>query len=578
MARFHLYGGPATGAPTLSYLHRPEGETFPPYRHWPVMYAPSPSALIKFISRLCKQIPGASLILPERFVQSLKLEASRTDDPVVMLFGIDCIRPAGDKVRGITKHEFGEMIAASKECGALGMAVSPYCQLVGLSLTRRRLSEPRRILFPGATSSITEGVNPVTPSPKRTTETVCMVPTYRDAKYDISRLFLEFTRPTGCSATKFFLVNGVPGCGKTTAISNCLEDLVQRPLWEAFGTKPLVVKINCVVTSNSSSVAAQILEACSEQKSTKLEDISCLVGHSSNRSVLVVVLDEIDFWLSTDNNFHRSNLNDSERMLRQLVLLAADPSRRLCVVAVSNAINGVVISRIKEVAGGKVSFYLYLVSTLPTLTTYRALPLAKDFATVTIPAYRHTDLVEIMKARHPGPASQVQDSVLTFIAMKVSNSKGDARQACSLLCAVSDQWREEKKPTLASVRFAKQIIEQAGSPTQRAIYDGLPTRQKELLAVIAKINSQGKGPATAASITSVYVREMSKRSREDASDAIEYAPVFFSTLKDQGLVSYADTADGYPEDHEPVHLEANHTTIIGLMDRLIGKFYDQVDI
>lgn len=200
---------------------------------------------------------------------------------------------------------------------------------------------------------------------------------------------------------------------------------------------------------------------------------------------------------------------------------------------------------------------------------------------MTIPAYRHADLVEIMKARHPGPASQVQEGVLTFIAMKVANSKGDARQACSLLCAVSDEWHTENntpRTALASVRFAKQIIEHMGSPTQKAIYDGLPTRQKELLAVIAKMNSQGKGAATAANITSIYVREMAKRSREDASDAIEYAPLFFSTLKDQGLVSYADSAGGYPEDHEPIHLEANHNTIVGLMDRFIGKFYDSVDI
>lgn len=356
MNPFHLYGGSATGTPTLSYLHRQEGETFPPYRHWPVMYAPSYPALMKFISRLCDKIPGASLILTERFVKSLRLEASRKESPVVVLFGLDCIRSAGDLVRGITKHEFGDMIAASRECSILGMAVSPYCQLVGLSANCRRSKEPRRILFPPSPPK--EGAIPVTPSPKRATDAVCVVPTYRDAKYDISRLFLEFTRPRGCSVSKFFLVNGVPGCGKTTAVSNCLDDLVEMPLWEAFNTSPLVVKINCVVTNNSASVAALILEACWEPKSTELEDISCILGDSRKRSFLLVVLDEIDFWISSEKGFHGTTLTDSERMLRKLVSLASDPSRRMCVVAISNAMNGGVISRMQHVVGGKVSFSL----------------------------------------------------------------------------------------------------------------------------------------------------------------------------------------------------------------------------
>lgn len=353
MVLFHLHGGNLSEGTTLTYFHRPEASDFPPYKHWPAIYSPSYSSLKRSIAYFGREIPGADIILFKGFVDSLRLEAPRLDEPVVLLFGVHCIRPAENLVRGITEEDFRQIVVASEETHLLKRAASIYCQLVGLSATRREHKKARRVLFPQSPSRAS--TVPVTPSPKRSTDAICNVPTYRDASYEISKALFEFTRPRGCHLTKFLLLKGVPGCGKTTAVSTCVEELVERPLWETFGIQVKLICLNCAANNSPSAVAPLIREACSVNDDTKLEDISCLVGSGKNRTVLIVVLDEIDFWVNTECDSEHARLHDTEKTVRDLVRLASDPARRLCLVGISNAMSGVVDARLQHVLGGRVS-------------------------------------------------------------------------------------------------------------------------------------------------------------------------------------------------------------------------------
>lgn len=174
----------------------------------------------------------------------------------------------------------------------------------------------------------------------------------------------------------------------------------------------------------------------------------------------------------------------------------------------------------------------------------------------------------------------MKEDVLTFIGRRVANTKGDARQACSFLCLVADEWQREEngRDLLAGVSFAKKTMDQSCSPSHKEIFDALPMRQKELLAVITKLYSMGREDIRSSNITRIYVDEMFKRSREDASDAIEYVPLFLSSLKDYGLISYTETSDGYPADHDTITLEISPVIVVSFMDRLVGKFYAQIGI
>ena len=190
-------------------------------------------------------------------------------------------------------------------------------------------------------------------------------------------------------------------------------------------------------------------------------------------------------------------------------------------------------------------------------------------------AYGATDLEEILHSMHPQAASVLEDKVVTFVAQKAAFSKGDARIASSMLDSVITAWKSSSssKKTKADVAFAKRVLAET-NPQGREIFDGLPRRQKEFLAVVVKLSKEENVDGLkAAHVESVFTKQMMLRSFDDGVEASEASNMIFSSLDDNGFISFPSTCNGYPERHHNIDLKISAAQIETFMDTHTSKFY-----
>lgn len=147
--------------------------------------------------------------------------------------------------------------------------------------------------------------------------------------------------------TPILYVCGSPGVGKTTAVDWCCDQAVKsvKNMEIADCDSLRICQVNGVCPGDAaSSILSKIADGLDmTNKNVTMKSLAAFLKKTDE--MVILVIDEVDEMVSSRSN---SSLNsESEKTLRDLCKLASDPSCKVALIGISNAVDGLAATRLK---------------------------------------------------------------------------------------------------------------------------------------------------------------------------------------------------------------------------------------